>query len=207
MTDPTATPEFWRKCSSCKKPIGFKQLYWVCNVSTCNRKRTGLVFCTVACWDAHNPMMNHRDSWAEERRSPTAAEWAAEQSGESKESAPAAAKPRAQTPAAPAPVTPAAPATTTVFRRQADGTQVARTIAAPAAPAAPPASAAPAEAIAGEEILIVVSKLKAYIRERSGMNTSDAVMKLLSDRIRGLCAQAIRHAAQDGRKTVLDRDF
>ncbi len=66
----------WKKCSSCKKPIGYKTLYWVCNVSTCNRKRTGLVFCSVSCWDAHTPMMNHRESWAEERRAPSREEWA-----------------------------------------------------------------------------------------------------------------------------------
>ncbi len=66
----------WKKCSSCKKSIEYKALYWVCNVSTCNRKRTGLAFCTVACWDAHQPLMNHRESWAEERTAPSADEWA-----------------------------------------------------------------------------------------------------------------------------------
>jgi hypothetical protein len=56
----------WRRCSSCKKEIGFTATYWVCNVSTCNRKRTGLVFCTTSCWDVHLPLMNHREAWAEE---------------------------------------------------------------------------------------------------------------------------------------------
>ena len=59
----------------------------------------------------------------------------------------------------------------------------------------------------GDDILIVVSKLKKYIRTRSGMNTSDNVMAVLSDHLRRLCELAIRHAAEDGRKTVLDRDF
>ena len=66
----------WKRCSSCKKPIAFRALYWVCNVSTCNRKRTGLTFCSVSCWDAHTPMMNHRESWAEERTAPSPEEWA-----------------------------------------------------------------------------------------------------------------------------------
>ena len=66
----TPDPNTWRRCSSCKKPIAYGALYWVCNVSTCNRKRTGLSFCTVMCWDAHVPLMNHRDSWAEERHAP-----------------------------------------------------------------------------------------------------------------------------------------
>ncbi len=60
----------WKKCNICKKPIALGGVYWVCNVSTCNRKRTGLSFCSVSCWDAHVPMMNHRESWAEERRAP-----------------------------------------------------------------------------------------------------------------------------------------
>lgn len=57
------------------------------------------------------------------------------------------------------------------------------------------------------EILVVVSKVKDYIRARSEMNTSDAIMVLLSDRIRELCDEAIESARQEGRKTVLDRDL
>ncbi len=57
------------------------------------------------------------------------------------------------------------------------------------------------------DVLIVVSKLKAYVRARSGMNTSDNVVEVLSDHLRKLCTEAIRNAARDGRKTVLDRDF
>jgi hypothetical protein len=65
---------FWKKCSSCKKPISWNTVYHVCNVSTCNRKRTGLAFCSVSCWDAHVPLLNHRESWSEERRSPKSME-------------------------------------------------------------------------------------------------------------------------------------
>ena len=57
------------------------------------------------------------------------------------------------------------------------------------------------------DILIVVSKLKTYVRARSGMNTSDSVMAVLSDRLRRLCDEGIRCAAADGRKTLMDRDF
>ena len=70
-----ADPSFWKRCSTCKKELPFAATYWACNVSTCNRPRTALVFCSVSCWDAHVPMLRHRDAWAEERRSPTAAEW------------------------------------------------------------------------------------------------------------------------------------
>ena len=79
---PEVHPDHWRKCSSCKKPIAYRAEYWVCNVSTCNRRRTGLVFCTVSCWDAHSPMMNHRESWAEERHAPTPEEWKKTAAGE-----------------------------------------------------------------------------------------------------------------------------
>ena len=57
------------------------------------------------------------------------------------------------------------------------------------------------------EILIVASKLKNYIRSKSGMNTSSTVIEALSAKVRQLCDQAIENAKQDGRKTVMDRDF
>lgn len=62
--------------------MGFEATYWVCNVSTCNRPRTGLVFCTVSCWDAHLSVVNHRESWAVEKTSPGRAAWAREQAAE-----------------------------------------------------------------------------------------------------------------------------
>ncbi len=60
--------------------------------------------------------------------------------------------------------------------------------------------------VTDRDILIVVSKLKKYIKDRSGMNCSDAVADMLSDHVRLLCDEAIRAAARDERKTVLDRD-
>ncbi len=61
---------FWRRCSNCKKEIGWGAEYHVCNVSTCNRKRTGVVFCSVDCWDAHLGAARHRTAWSEERVAP-----------------------------------------------------------------------------------------------------------------------------------------
>lgn len=58
-----------------------------------------------------------------------------------------------------------------------------------------------------KEILVVVSKLKQYIRSVSGMNTAGNVAAALSDTVRKLCDQAIEKAKTDGRKTVMDRDF
>lgn len=67
--------DYWRKCNACKVPLNYGKMYYVCNVSTCNRKRTGLTFCSVSCWDSHLPDMNHREAWAEEKRAPTIEVW------------------------------------------------------------------------------------------------------------------------------------
>ncbi len=58
-----------------------------------------------------------------------------------------------------------------------------------------------------QDVLVVVSKLKNYIRSKADMNTSGNVTAKLSDIIRQKCDEAIEKAKQDGRKTVMDRDF
>lgn len=58
-----------------------------------------------------------------------------------------------------------------------------------------------------KEVLVVVSKLKAYIKATGEMNTSGDVIDALSDKIRNLCTEAINNAKEDGRKTVMARDF
>ena len=70
---PVPEAEAWRRCSACKNPIALGATYWVCNVSTCNRKRTGMVFCTVSCWEVHLPVANHREAWAVEKQAPKTA--------------------------------------------------------------------------------------------------------------------------------------
>jgi hypothetical protein len=60
----------WRQCSNCKKGIPHGAIYYVCSVSTCNRKRNSLVFCSVDCWDAHVPIANHRKAVAVEETAP-----------------------------------------------------------------------------------------------------------------------------------------
>ncbi len=57
------------------------------------------------------------------------------------------------------------------------------------------------------EILVVASKLKKYVRSVAGMSMSANVLPKLSDSVRILCDQAIENARADGRKTVMDRDF
>lgn len=61
---------FWRKCSSCKKPIGLGARYYTCSVSTCNGQRTGYVFCSVSCFEVHLPGARHKDAAAMEERAP-----------------------------------------------------------------------------------------------------------------------------------------
>ena len=61
----------WRRCSACKQPIAFASTHWICGVSTCNRERTGLVFCSVRCWEVHLPSANHREAWAVEKTAPS----------------------------------------------------------------------------------------------------------------------------------------
>jgi hypothetical protein len=149
----------WRRCSACKSPIALGAVYQVCSVSTCNRPRTGLVFCSVTCWEVHLPDANHREAWAVERHAPTSLEpEAAASSGQ-------------------------------------------RRLVRPAAPAPAKAQAPP------EEVLIVASRLKDYVRAKAGYNTSDKVLEPLSEIVRRVCDQAIESARRDGRMTVLDRDI
>jgi hypothetical protein len=167
-------PRTWRRCSACKQPIALGANYWICSVSTCNRARTALAFCSVTCWEVHLPEAHHREAWALERTAPrTAAE------------AGALPKPAAASPAqAPKDLAPA----------RAGERRLVRPAAASSRPAAP------------REVLIITSRLKDYIRARSGFHTSDGVLDPLSDAVRHLCDEAILKAEREGRRTVLDRD-
>jgi hypothetical protein len=157
-------------------------------VSTCNRKATAYVFCTVSCWDSHVADARHRDAWAVEKRAPTKEQWERELA----ENPP---------PPAPAPRPTPAPSAPVVRRIVGEASSPAS-----AAPTSSPAGGNVQLAAAERDILIVVSKMKKYIKDRSGFNCSDAVADMLSDHVRAICDDAIRAAARDERKTVLDRD-
>ena len=161
---------FWKRCSACKTPIALGADYYVCNVSTCNRKRTALAFCTVSCWEVHLPIANHREAWAEERRAPKV-----------REAEPASGAPKKEGKRRLPPVSRPAPISS--------------------------ASAAPASSDdVPREVLIIASRLKEYVRARTGYNTSDRVLAPLSDIVRRAVDEAIENARRDERKTVLDRD-
>lgn len=57
------------------------------------------------------------------------------------------------------------------------------------------------------EVLVVVSKVKKIIKEKSGMNTSASAMEALTQIVHNACERAVSNAQADGRKTVMDRDF
>src|SRR3954466_2000618 len=79
MAEPDRDVDVWLLCSACRKDIVFGKIHWVCSVSTCNRSRTRLVFCSVSCWDSHVATLRHRDAWAVEARAPGRHEWEREQ--------------------------------------------------------------------------------------------------------------------------------
>jgi hypothetical protein len=142
---------FWRKCGSCKKEIGFNVVYQACSVSSCSK----FAYCSVDCWDQHNPIMNHKSAWAEERRSPGQQDVVHN--------------------------TPDTPRRIIVNQTSASANE--------------------------QEVLIVASKLKQYIKDKYDMNTSASVMDILSHHVRRLTDQAVSKAQADGRKTLMDRDF
>lgn len=156
--------EFWKKCSSCKKPLAWGSQYYVCSVSTCNGQRTGYVFCGMPCFEVHLPGARHRDAGGIKKTAPLKSDSQVVQS--EPEPGPRKIIPTGQR------IIPTQPAV-----------------------------------IKPKEILIVASKLKDYISQKADMNTSAAVMDVLSDIVRRACDDAIDQARVEGRKTVLDRDF
>lgn len=194
--------ERWRRCSACKQDIALSSVYWVCSVSTCNRARTALVFCSVDCWEIHLPTERHRVAWAVEKRAPKvpdASEGGASSKGvAAKGAATIGAKPGAAG-------GPRAGAEGGVRPGSMGGARPTTTAGRPAGSGADPAEA---EVHSDPtDVLVVASKLKAYVREGSGFNTSDRVLLVLSDVLRKLCDDAIRNAKRAGRDIVTDRDL
>ena len=237
-----APPGHFRRCSTCKDPIAFEARYYTCSVSTCNRKRMTLVFCSVGCWDAHQADARHRDAYAEEARAPTRAAREREMKEE-----------RASADRGPERTAPTLHAVSsyvsrdvlvvgTRFKAYIEGRAQMSTsdrvfgvlsdhlrelldlgIAAAArdgrktvmdrdlephtkSRAQSLATGAPDRDDRPRDVIVVVAKVKEYVKARSGMNTSDSVALVLSAHLRRLAREVIRKAAGDDRKTVLDRD-
>ena len=57
------------------------------------------------------------------------------------------------------------------------------------------------------ELLVVTSKIKKYIKDKSGLHASSKGVEQLSEAVKLLCKKGIEKAQSDGRKTVLARDI
>jgi histone H3/H4 len=57
------------------------------------------------------------------------------------------------------------------------------------------------------ENLVVVSKLKSYVKNTTGLSTSADVPMVLSQAMKSLIEEAAENAKKDGRKTLMERDF
>ena len=54
--------------------------------------------------------------------------------------------------------------------------------------------------------MVVTSKVKRYIKEKGGMNTSSTTIKALSKAVEWICDGAMAEAKENKRKTVMDKD-
>ncbi len=140
---------FWRRCSSCKKEIGFGRTYQECEVTSCRKH----AFCSVNCWNLHNEVMNHKSAGAIESIAP--------------------------------------------FKKENE-------LSSPLSSLSPKTSST---STSEEEILIVASKLKQYIKSKHDLSTSADVLDILSSLVRNLTDSACHKAKMSGRKTVMSRDF
>ncbi len=57
------------------------------------------------------------------------------------------------------------------------------------------------------ETLVVVSKVKKYIKDKADLSTSQTAVDALTRIVEKECEKAIESAKSANRKTVLDRDF
>jgi histone H3/H4 len=57
------------------------------------------------------------------------------------------------------------------------------------------------------DVLVVTSKVKKFIKEQGGCNTSAETIAVLSQAVEKLCRKGVENAKADGRKTVMARDI
>lgn len=61
--------------------------------------------------------------------------------------------------------------------------------------------------LSSADTLVVVSKVKKYIRENAGLNTSKCAVDALTQKVIENCKAGIERAKQAGRKTLMGRDI
>jgi hypothetical protein len=130
---------------------------------------------------------NHRQSWAIEETAPASGTYVDDTNRET------------------------ARASRTSVSRSAPSRPPRRTVpkTQPVQPVQPRAPAQPSEQddYIEKAILIVVSRMKDYIRFKSDFNTSERAAGPLSAIVRKACDEAIEAAGRDERTTVLERDI
>ena len=226
------TPEpSWRTCRICEKAIAHSQSYFRCSDPSCNSEPEPLVFCSTACWEAHQATAQHPGASAQPAVAPPAGasavdddkpasdgdgdggggggevlvvasrlkQYIRQRSGMSTSDRVLSALSHHLRQLADRAV-----ASATKDKRKTVLERDVRPFTEPKA-GAPAAPAEPAEEESADT-LVVISKFKKYIKTTSGMNTSDAVVPILSAHVRRVARDAIRTAGEDGRKTVLERD-
>lgn len=57
-----------------------------------------------------------------------------------------------------------------------------------------------------KQVLIVTSKVKQLVKQSADMQTSAAVIDVLSEHVEFIMKNSINEAKADGRKTVMERD-
>lgn len=57
------------------------------------------------------------------------------------------------------------------------------------------------------DVLVVTSKVKKFIKDNGGCNTSAETVEVLSKAVEELCRRGFDSAKADGRKTVMARDI
>jgi len=163
--------EIWKKCSVCKKSIPFSATYYLCSVSTCRGKRTGLTFCSPACWDGHLAFARHRESYAEEMTAPSEETFSEQTESEN----------------------------------SMEEARPKRRIIVDQKPTAP--TSAPVMAKRAVPTLIVVTKVKALVKEETGFNTSQCAIDALTQKVVQECFRGVERAKAAERKTLMGRDI
>ncbi|HEY4223007.1 MAG TPA: hypothetical protein VGO62_16735 [Myxococcota bacterium] len=225
-----ATQNFWRRCSNCKKEIPLGAKYSLCSVQSCTKVRSPVQFCSADCWAVHNEIENHKDAWAVEQVAPKVADANVAPPAKVSSSSAASAAPSASAAAADGggEVLIVASRLKEFIKGASSGMSTSDQVLGPLSGHvrkmldAGLASAAqhqrktllgrdipkPAPGGNNDDVLVIVSRVKDYVRERStDMRTSDEVPPVLSEELRRLSRVAIEQARRNGRKTVLGRDI
>lgn len=210
---------FFRRCSNCKKPIALGAKYFICSVTTCQRIRSPIQFCSPDCFEVHNEVERHKDGWAVEQKAPLTLE---EQPMTENNATENTADKKA---GAEDDVLIVVSRVKDFIKQKSNGMNTSGEIVGALSESVKRLVDAaiesakkdgrktvmgrdvPRPAATGGDVLVVVSRLKSYISAKSEMRTSDEVLPVISEEIRRLSLAAIEAARKDGRKTVMGRDF